>query len=212
MDNTAGSLTQFQKSVIIGSLLGDAYLRIIPGRKNAFLEFNHSSKQSAYVDWKFDILKNYCRSKPKLRAYNTRKAYRFFTRSNKEFTNYYHQFYIDGKKVVPDNLIIDPLSLAVWYIDDGSKCGEDNVYLNTQQFTISDQTKLQSILLEFGIISRLNSDKKYFRIRIQKKSIDKFFSLISSYIIPSFRYKLGYDPVETCSEHNNRTNIDLISV
>ena len=42
MVNTVGSLTQEQKSIIIGSILGDRYLRIVSGRKNAFLEINHS--------------------------------------------------------------------------------------------------------------------------------------------------------------------------
>ena len=58
MDNTVGSLSQMQRSVIIGSLLGDGYLRIISGRRNAFLEINHSIKQKDYVDWKYAILKN----------------------------------------------------------------------------------------------------------------------------------------------------------
>jgi len=53
MDNTVGSLTQFQKFVIIGSILGDGYIRIIPGRQDAFLEINHSLKAKKYVDWKF---------------------------------------------------------------------------------------------------------------------------------------------------------------
>ena len=52
MDNTVGSLTQEQKSIIIGSLLGDEYLRIIAGRKDAFLEINHSISEKDYVDWK----------------------------------------------------------------------------------------------------------------------------------------------------------------
>ena len=40
MDNTVGSLTEFERSIIIGSVLGDGYLRTIPGRKNAFLEID----------------------------------------------------------------------------------------------------------------------------------------------------------------------------
>ena len=50
MDNTVGSLTQIQLSVIIGSILGDGYVRIIDGRKNAFLEINHSLKAKEYVE------------------------------------------------------------------------------------------------------------------------------------------------------------------
>ena len=70
MDNTVGSLTQIQKSLIIGTLLGDGYSRIIPKRKNALLEVNHSFAQKEYVDWKYEILKNISGSPPKERKGN----------------------------------------------------------------------------------------------------------------------------------------------
>jgi len=83
MDNTVGSLTQLQKSVVVGSILGDGYLRIIKGRKNAFLEINHSEKQKDYVDWKYKILEDFSGSVPKRRTgKESRVAYRFFTRQN----------------------------------------------------------------------------------------------------------------------------------
>ena len=62
-----GRLNQKQKSLIIGSILGDGYVRIIKGRRNAFLEINHSAKMKEYVDWKYEILKNIVISPPKLR-------------------------------------------------------------------------------------------------------------------------------------------------
>jgi len=65
-----GSLTQEQKSLIIGTILGDGYLRIIPRRKNAFLEVNHSANQRDYVDWKYSILRSIVKSGPKLRKGN----------------------------------------------------------------------------------------------------------------------------------------------
>ncbi len=81
MDNTVGSLTQLQKSVVIGTVLGDGYLRKIKGRKNAFLEINHSLKQKDYVDWKYSILHNLSGGKPKERKCNEgRVAYRFYTK------------------------------------------------------------------------------------------------------------------------------------
>src|SRR3989344_2867808 len=135
MDNTAGSLTQLQKSLIIGSMLGDGYIRRVNGRRDAFLEMNHSLTQKDYVDWKYSILKNLTRSGPKSRKGNgTRIAYRFFTKQHPEFTKMMVLFYRGKKKCIPD-LILDPISLAVWYMDDGSRCSEDNVYLNTQQFS-----------------------------------------------------------------------------
>ena len=82
MDNTVGSLTQFQNSLIIGSILGDGYVRIMPGRKNAFLEINHSANQKEYVDWKYEMLRDVCRSSPKLRKGNGKRLAFVFTPDN----------------------------------------------------------------------------------------------------------------------------------
>jgi hypothetical protein len=201
MDNTVGSLTKLQRSVIIGTLLGDGYLRIVSGRANAFLEINHSITQKEYVDWKYEMLKSVCKSGPIQRKGNGKRiAYRFTTRQSEEFTSLYQTFYQSGKKIIPEILEIDPISLAVWFMDDGSKCRESDVYLNTQQFDVDDQKKLISFMRKWGIESTLNRDKIYWRIRIKKSSIKTFFKIISPYIIPSMNYKIGYNPVETCIE------------
>ena len=202
--DTVGSLTQLQKSLIFGSLLGDGYLRIVPGRKNALLEINHSISEKKYVDWKFKILKSISKSGPKSRKGNgSRVAYRFTTRQHPELTDIYRWFYrADKKKRIPSNLVLDPMSIAVWYMDDGGKCGQDNVYLNTQQFDADDQNLCMRYLENFGIKSSLNRDKIYWRVRIKSDSIEKFFDLVRPYIIPSMEYKLSYNPVETYSEMN----------
>src|SRR3989304_2883975 len=103
MDNTVGSLTQFQRSVIIGSLLGDGYLRTFPKRKNALLEINHSYSQKEYVDWKYAVLRNVCASAPKARKGNgSRIAYRFYSKQLAELTELYKQFYRSGTKIIPE--------------------------------------------------------------------------------------------------------------
>ena len=193
-----GSLTQFQKSIILGTILGDGCLRIVKGRKDALLEINHSFKAKDYVDWKYAILKNICRSSPKIRRGNeNRIAYRFTTRQNKYLTRLYNKFYIDGKKKVINSLQIDPIVLAVWFMDDGSKCRDRDVYLNTQQFSYSEQLGLIDCLKEIGLTAMVNRDKKYFRLRFKKDSVKELNKMISRHIIPSMKYKLSYDPVET---------------
>ena len=198
MDNTVGSLTQFQKSVVIGSLLGDGYIRQMHGRKEAFLEINHSSAQKEYVDWKYSVLKNLTASSPKERYGNGKRiAYRFYTKQHREFTTLMKEFYSDGKKGVPNMIKISPITLAVWYMDDGSKCGNSNYYLNTQQFSIADQRTLLNALEKMGLRASLNKDKKYYRIRFIYQSVAKLKAIIWAHVIPSMKYKLGYDPVET---------------
>ena len=191
MDNTVGSLTQLQKSLVIGNLLGDGYIRRMKGRKDAFLEINHSLAQKEYVDWKYSILKNLTRSGPKSRKGNGKRiAYRFFTRQSQEFTSMMNMFYLNKKKHIPD-LALDPMMVAVWFMDDGSRCSKENVYLNTQQFSKNDQYKLLKLLEKIGLKATLNKDKDYYRIRFISSSIPKLFEIIGEYIIPSMKYKIG---------------------
>jgi hypothetical protein len=192
MDNTVGSLTQLQRSVVIGCILGDGYLRKVPGRKDAFLEVNHSIKAKEYVDWKYGILRDICVSEPKERKMDEKRtAYRFFTRQHPELTELYEKFYQSGKKVIPRGIELDPIILAVWFMDDGSKTKKGDVYLNCQQFDFQSQRRLLHALRIMGVRARMNKDKKHYRIRIYKESIPRFLELIRPYIIPSMRYKIA---------------------
>jgi hypothetical protein len=198
MDNTVGSLTQFQESVIIGTILEDGYLRIVPGRKDALLEVNHAFSAKDYVDWKFQVLKNICISPPKKRKGNGKRiAYRFNTRQHPQLTRIYREFYRKGKKIIPDNLKLNEVILSVWFMDDGSRCGTSSFYLNTQHFLKKDQGKLLKKLEVLGLCGRLNKDKSYYRIRFLSSSIPRLQNLLENNIIPSMHYKLGYNPVET---------------
>lgn len=196
MDNTVGSLTKHERSVIIGCLLGDGYMRIIPGRSDAFLEVNHSIKARDYVDSKYSSLRRICTSPPKERSSGTegRRAYRFFTNQRGELTKLYQRFYKNGEKTIPKDLKLDSLILAIWYMDDGSQSRASDIYLNTQQFSLQNQKRLLHQLRELEISARLNKDKKYYRIRILKESIPHFMKLIKKHIVPSMHYKLVMTP------------------
>jgi len=189
--NTVGSLTSTQKSIVIGSIIGDGSLRRASGRKNALLEVNHSFDYKEYVDWKYDKLKDIVITPPKPRRGNEgRVAYRFTTRSIPEITELYNKFYANGRKFIPNDIKLDPLVMAVWFMDDGSKSYK-SLYLNTQRFNSEDQKILMDKLFkQWNILSSLNKDKIYYRIRISVDSTPKFKRIISSFILPIFAYKL----------------------
>ena len=191
MGNTVGSLTQEQKSIVIGSILGDGYLRVVPGRRDAFLEINHSITEKPYVDWKYKKLKNLVKSAPKPRKGNGKRiAYRFLTRQHPELTKLYWRFYRNKKKIIPDNIKLTPLIIAVWFMDDGSRSYR-SYYLNTQCFDYLSQKRLiQMIKKQCGIDCSLNRDKQYYRIRIKQHSAERFRKLINDYVIPAMKYKL----------------------
>jgi recombination protein RecA len=193
-----GSLTSTQHAILVRSLLGDGTLRRQGNRLNALFEVNHSYKVKDYVDWKWQHFQQLVLPPPKSRTgKGSRIAYRFTTRSLPQFTTYYEWFYGEPKKCLPINMTIDPLSLAVWFMDDGSR-SRSAYYLNTQQFTLVEQKFLQSLLLKtFGFTSTLNKDKQYFRIRISTQSTMRMRILIEPYVIPCMKYKLTNDPVTT---------------
>ena len=187
MDNTVGSLTEEQKSILIGCLLGDGTMR---KKKNALLEINHSYKQKALVDWLFSKFKGLVKTYPKWRKTNgKREAYRFVTQSLSVLTPFYNQFFFEGKKRIPVNLKLDALVLAVWFMDDGCK-SRSSIYLNTQQFLKEEQLFLIDLLYkQFGIESTLNKDKIYSRIRVRTKSVKRFINLVEPFVLKEFRYK-----------------------
>ena len=185
--NTAGSLSEKERAVIVGSLLGDGAMRC---KTNALLEVNHSMAQRDYVDWKYQILHRLVSTPPKSRQGNGKRiAYRFTTRSIPELTVMYQWFYRDGQKRVPSDLSLSPLSLAVWVMDDGSK-SHRAMYLNTQQFSMDEQKLLMDKLAqEFGIRSSTNRDKQYTRIRIAVESVQTLYEIVKLELLPMFRYK-----------------------
>ncbi|MBU2578231.1 hypothetical protein KKA69_05410 [Patescibacteria group bacterium] len=160
---------------------------------NAYLEINHAYSQKVLVDWLYEKFQNLVSTLPKWRKGNeNREAYRFFTRSLPELTPFYDLFFRNGKKTIPNNLRLDALSLAVWFMDDGCK-SRSSIYLNTQQFSKTEQLRLIGFLRnQFDLKATLNKDKKYFRIRIRTGSIKKFVELVEKFILPEFRYKLPF--------------------
>jgi hypothetical protein len=159
-------------------------------KANALLEINHCFRQKNYVDWKYAHLVNLVRTPPRERLGNgSRVAYRFVTRSLPELTPYYQLFYESGKKSVPE-IELDPVTLAVWFMDDGCR-SRSSVYLNTQQFDRASQNRLLEMLWrQWQIEGSLNRDKIYQRIRVSVRGTIRLRNVIENYVLPELRYKL----------------------
>jgi hypothetical protein len=184
-----GSLSEVQHQLVIGTLLGDGSMRC---KTNALLEINHSAKQRSYVDWKYRQLADLVATPPKVRRGNAgRTACRFVTRSLPALTPYYRLFYADGRKSAPD-LELAPLTMAVWFMDDGCR-SRTAVYLNTQQFDRSSQEMLLRLLREqWSIEGALNRDKQYHRIRLTVDGTKRLANLIEPFMLPELKYKLPH--------------------
>jgi hypothetical protein len=192
------SLSDYQRSVVVGSLLGDANLTANWSKTNFSLQIAHSIKQKDYVAWKYEVLRDWFLSPPRYYARN--QSLTIKTISHPEITQLAKLFYCNSRKVLPDNvidIIRDPISLAVWFMDDGNIIRrEGKVYgyhLNTQSFSREENDIISQILYKVhGIENLLEKNHGRYRIRIMRKeSRSKFQDIIRQYILPEMKYKLS---------------------
>ena len=58
-------VTKRQKAILIGDILGDAYLELKSENGNSSFRFKQSQEKEKYVLWMYEELKSLCRSKPR---------------------------------------------------------------------------------------------------------------------------------------------------
>src|SRR2546421_7696952 len=159
-------LTSRQREILVGLLLGDGHLER-NAKGWARLKIEHSIRQSEYVAWKYSEWTDWVLTPPAFRLKGNRLGTQsmnvgFATVSHPELGEFRKRFY-ERRKCVPADLILTPLALAVWFMDDGSRKSQAcrGLYLNTQAFLPAEVTMLQWFLeRDFSIRTglRLQSD------------------------------------------------------
>lgn len=190
--NLVLALSERQRDILIGCVLGDAY--ISPLGK---IRIEQSLKQQEYVAWKYRELKSlaYPAMPRELThiLHGTKKYQSVFFDLRQYFRPWRAIFYLEKQKIFPENLLLTPRSLAVWYMDDGCWTGKKCV-ISTESFKGVYSKNVQTALrTQFGIETAVGKNQK---LVIRKKSHDIFYGLISPYILPSMKYKLP-NPVTT---------------
>jgi len=203
-------LSPEQHHLIIGLILGDGSMRF-PGRSHhANLTVEHGEEQKEYVWWKYERLKEWVLTPPSRvsRIYHkdrtrTIVSWRFSTITHPVLSSYHELFYRSGIKTIPENindLIVHPLTLAVWLMDDGNR-NKDVLFLSTQNFALQEQERLRRCLWErFGIDSTLNfhshsKGEKLYRIRLTREGSKRASQLVMLYVLPSLMYKFSAIPL-----------------
>lgn len=181
-------LTYIQEQVLIGKMLGDGSFR------KKMVSFSHSVKQKEYFEFTKQCIGYVCGNaqKNQMSGYGS-EMLRANTLSLDCIANLFEPWVVDNKKTIPNNLNLTPISLAFWYMDDGSLSShhlqEDRAAFATNSFSEPDIQILLKQLGKFGIKGVAFKSKGY-RIRLNKDDADKLYSLISPYVIPSMQYKL----------------------
>lgn len=196
-------ITKRQHAIIVGTLLGDGFLE--RRGKYSRLRVEHGLEQKDYLLWKYKELQPLVTAKPRLvGSYHKveNKIYRrlhFSTYSTTIFEPYWRAFYPNGKKTVTVDvckLMQDPLTLAVWYMDDGYKRNDCNALrISTDAFPQEEQYRLQAVLeKQFGIGTKIHKKARWWNIYIPKKEVKRFIAIVSPYILPSLQYKITLAP------------------
>ena len=203
-------LDEYQKAIIVGTILGDACLHENWSKTNSRLQIRHSIAQKEYVLWKYEALKSLVLTAPQ--HYSRTNSVWFRTISHPDLTKLQQIFYRDGKKIIPEDVIVaflsNPITIAVWFLDDGNAvvrkgklCGYN---LNTQSFTKEENELLAEVFSALYDISCIvEKNHGYYRLAIwQAASRRKFSNLIQEYVLPTMKYKISSigdssSPVET---------------
>lgn len=204
-------LTNRQKDILLGTLLGDGYLQKT-GAHNARLRIEHSLKQKAYVDWKYEELENIFRSEPVFlrrvhpSSHQMYSYIRLQSYADSLLGKLKLRFYKNGRKTIPldiKNIIANPLSLAVWYMDDGYYDKRDkSAHIYLQAFDAREIQLIISGFSQLGIECKAycRPDRKACQLNFRNIHKNKLLSMIEPHLIAEMRYKLPLDPVTTDSQ------------
>lgn len=187
--------TSRQQQILIGSLLGDMGLLIPKKGKHATGCFAHSLAQENYCKWMEYELSDFCTKGFYKEQYDKRtnkiyKSYFVHLKAGEYLTTLYHKFYINGKKIIPKDLLytLDGLGVAVWFMDDGYKYG-GSFGIATNCFTLEDLEMTKEFFkIKFNINISIHKDHT---IYIKADSKEVFIDLIKAYIHPDCLYKLA---------------------
>lgn len=186
------------KEVILGSLLGDGSLKIHEPYKNPRFSFRHSIKQEEYFFWKAgqlnEISSENCWWKQEKNGLGG-TMFRYQSIATDSLMDLYKLTHKNGKLVIWRKWLnkLTPLSLAVWWLDDGSLItnGRRGV-LCTDPFSYDEQKLLSRYLLKvwgiethFGKIRRTHNGKikEYYRLWIRSsEELMKLLRLILPHI------------------------------
>jgi hypothetical protein len=186
------SLSDYQRDLIIGSLLGDGCLKT-----NYRLKVQHSVKQSEYVYWKAEILGEWLRTPPRYQKVN--RSIRFRTISHEKLTALRHRFYRNSRKTIPTEVknLLSPFVIAVWFMDDGNIIRHEKrtvrgFHLNTQSFNQRENVVLKDCLHKvYGLSVGLETNHGKTRIYINTSSVNRFRDIVRPHIVSGMQYKLG---------------------
>lgn len=201
------NLTDYQREILIGSLLGDGCLELGVNSKNPCLRISRSRKDKPYLLWQAEIFNNFL-TEFSIRDKNTfdertQKIYQgvsLRTECNPVFLPYYKEWYKynytsgHNTKILPSNLLLTPTIIAIWIADDGNIITYEgkrsyslNLKIATHGFSEQEVIKLKFLLEErYNFKFAIYQDDGKFFIRLNKGANTKILlqDIDSAWVFP----------------------------
>ena len=189
------------KDILIGLILGDGHLTEFNGKsRKSSLLLKSDNKTLSYLRWLHQELQPLGVSE--LTPKKNYHQHYFRTRWNKEIGELRSLFYPDGIKIIPQNikeLLVRPITLAIWYQDDGTLDCRSKYHYNalfaTHCFSFDECVLLAETLrtnfdLDASVCKCQMRGKIRYRLYIKSKSMKRFIDLVKPFINSSFEYKI----------------------
>lgn len=198
-------LTSDQKSILVGSLLGDGHMKPVSSKTARFLE-RHSTAQEQYLRWKAEIFGPYVSSiYPVTKREKDGREYpgvEMATVTCEVLRPYYDLFYggLEGARQFPSSLdkVFDPLALAVWFMDDGS-CHRFHPTIAFGLDTLSLKRAARA-LRRLGLEPEVSGHEGETQTILFPGQADRFFEIVGPHIPDCMQYKT--------QEHSERREQD----
>lgn len=199
----ASQFSERQQAIVYGTLLGDGYLRPTnnsSGNHSYALSLCHGEKQLDYLKWKYEELKNFVHKEAftvSTRSFHGNAPTYSFNTISHPFLNEAHTvcYSVNGKKDITQNWLdkLSPLSIAVWYLDDGSLNKRyHTIVLCTNSFSREGQQLAVNYFRDRYDIHACLEPRRNGQtvIRINASESRKFMDIVSPYVPPCMSYKL----------------------
>jgi hypothetical protein len=209
-------LDEYFYEVMDGLLIGDGHLNIQNDCKNVMFEISQTEKRSEFIYWIVDFFDKYnieyrlYKKDGYKRDYikkNGKSGYvypqlKIRTKRYKLFNSIYHKHYNGKGRLIPEDIKLTPLQLAIWYMSDGDlkydkRSGSYQIRIATHRYYIDDLKWLVDEInklygIKFNIYRECkNKENCGYRLATGKKyQVYKFCKLIEPYMCNCFKYKI----------------------
>lgn len=202
-------LSKEQKSLLIALLIGDGTIS-----SNYVFKLSHSTLQREYLEWKVGLLNKYGIKNNGVKeyiskcGYNTGKSVLYSQMSLIPTIKALRRSVYTPKKTITRKLLewLNPLGLAIWYMDDGCI----NVNTSKQRSSIQHTIKIATCVDDSTVKTIINYFDEVWGIHFRpfkegrntysiasssELDCEKFIKIVKPYIeqVPSFLYKIRKD-------------------